>query len=66
MSEIRMGIELRPANQRELSANRASDEISGTDALADALRRALQERVRVLQSSDDESVSSGNDDEWED
>ncbi|TMW53567.1 hypothetical protein DOY81_001331 [Sarcophaga bullata] len=66
MSEIRMGIELRPANQRELSANRASDEISGTDALADALRRALQERVRVLQSSDDESESSGNDDEWED
>ncbi|KAI8118358.1 Wiskott-Aldrich syndrome protein [Lucilia cuprina] len=66
MSEIRMGIELRPANQRELSTNRASDEISGTDALADALRRALQDRVRVLQSSDDESESSGNDDEWED
>lgn len=66
MSEIRMGIELRPATQRELSTNRASDEISGTDALADALRRALQDRVRVLQSSDDESESSGNDDEWED
>lgn len=66
MSEIRMGFELRPAQNRELPANRSSDEVTGTDALADALRRALQERGRVIQSSDDESESSGNDDEWDD
>lgn len=62
-----MGIELRPAQNRELSINRASDESGGgTDALADALRRALQERGRVIQSSDEESESSGNDDDWDD
>ncbi|XP_037943736.1 neural Wiskott-Aldrich syndrome protein [Teleopsis dalmanni] len=66
MSEIRMGIELRPAQNRELGVNRSSDDGAGTDALADALRRALQERGRVIQSSDDESASSGNDDEWDD
>uniref|UniRef100_A0A1A9ZUP9 WH1 domain-containing protein n=1 Tax=Glossina pallidipes TaxID=7398 RepID=A0A1A9ZUP9_GLOPL len=63
MSEIRMGIELKPTEKREL---RDSDEFSGTDALASALRRALQERGRVMQSSDDESSSSGNDDDWDD
>ncbi|XP_075148108.1 WASP actin nucleation promoting factor isoform X2 [Haematobia irritans] len=67
MSEIRMGFELKPAQSRELPANRLSDEhVSGTDALADALRRALLDRGRVMQSSDDESESSGNDDEWDD
>lgn len=63
MSEIRMGIELKPTEKREL---RDSDEFSGTDALASALRRALQERGRVMQSSDDESSSSGKDDDWDD
>ncbi|XP_013097655.1 actin nucleation-promoting factor WASL isoform X2 [Stomoxys calcitrans] len=67
MSEIRMGFELKPAQSREIPANRISDEnVSGTDALADALRRALLDRGRVIQSSDDESDSSGNDDEWDD
>ncbi|XP_011295408.1 actin nucleation-promoting factor WASL-like isoform X2 [Musca domestica] len=67
MSEIRMGFELKPASSREIPSNRASDEhVSGTDALADALRRALLDRGRVMQSSDDESESSGNDDEWDD
>ncbi|XP_073815116.1 WASP actin nucleation promoting factor isoform X2 [Musca autumnalis] len=67
MSEIRMGFELKPASSREIPSSRANDEtVSGTDALADALRRALLDRGRVMQSSDDESESSGNDDEWDD
>lgn len=67
MSEIRMGIELKPAQSREIPGSRISDEhVSGTDALAEALRRALLDRGRVMQSSDDESESSGNDDEWDD
>ncbi|XP_030370784.1 neural Wiskott-Aldrich syndrome protein [Scaptodrosophila lebanonensis] len=67
MSEIRLGIELRPAANRELSTPRNSDDgENGTDALADALRRALRKREEVMQSSDDESESSTNDDEWDD
>lgn len=68
MSEIRQGIELRSAQSRELPAgtNRTSSS-GGTDALADALRRALQDRGRVIHSSDDDSdESSDNDGEWED
>ena len=66
MTEIRMGIELKPAQTRELAANRHSGEEAGSDALANALRKALMERERAIHSSDDESDSSGNDDEWED
>lgn len=61
LSEIRQGIELKPVEQsgQRDSYNR------GTDALADALRRALQERSRVLRSSDEEEDTSDND-EWDD
>lgn len=61
---IRKGVELRPAATRELGAQRESGG-TGTDALAEALRRALQERNRVLRSSDEESESSENDGEWD-
>lgn len=64
LSEIRQGIELKPAADRELSGQRDSCN-RGTDALADALRRALQERSRVLRSSDEEEESSDNE-EWDD
>lgn len=66
LSEIRQGIELRPAASRELgnAAPPREESNGGTDALADALRRALQERVRVLHSSDDESEDS-DDGEWD-
>ncbi|XP_055313084.1 actin nucleation-promoting factor WASL-like isoform X2 [Sitodiplosis mosellana] len=61
LSEIRQGIELKPVEQsgQRDSCNR------GTDALADALRRALQERSRVLRSSDEEEDTSDNE-EWDD
>lgn len=65
LSEIRQGVELRPASSRELGQQRDSDNGPGTDALADALRRALQERGRVLRSSDEESDSTDNG-EWDD
>lgn len=64
LSEIRQGIELKPAAERELSGQRDSCN-RGTDALADALRRALQERSRVLRSSDEEDDTTDND-EWDD
>ncbi|XP_031640580.1 neural Wiskott-Aldrich syndrome protein [Contarinia nasturtii] len=64
LSEIRQGVELKPAAERELTGQRDSCN-RGTDALADALRRALQERSRVLRSSDEEEESSDND-EWDD
>lgn len=65
LTEIRQGVELRPASVRELGQQRDSNGGTGTDALADALRRALQERGRVLRSSDEESDSSDNG-EWDD
>lgn len=67
LKEIRQGVELRPALERELSGSQRGSTNSGrvTDALADALRRALQERSRVLRSSDEEDDSSEND-EWDD
>lgn len=65
LSAIRHGVELRPAATRELGAQRESSG-TGTDALAEALRRALAERKRVLVSSDEDSVSSENDGEWDD
>lgn len=38
----------------------------GTDALADALRRALEERGRALRLSDEEDDDTlDNDDEWD-
>lgn len=64
MDEIRRGKDLKPAAERELTGQRDSCN-RGTDALADALRRALQERSRVLQSSDDEEDTSDNE-EWDD
>lgn len=63
LSEIRQGIELKPAAEREVSGSQES--YHGTDALADALRKALEKRSHALQSSDDEDESTDND-EWED
>ncbi|XP_053682613.1 actin nucleation-promoting factor WASL isoform X2 [Sabethes cyaneus] len=73
LSQIRDGIELRPVTDREQNA--AVDRSSGsggsgdcgTDALADALRRALAERGRVIRSSDeDDSDSNSANDDWDD
>lgn len=66
MSEIRQGFELRPAAERELGSQRNSEGTGGTDALADALRRALEARGRAFHSDgDDSSESSDNDGEWD-
>ncbi|XP_055371621.1 actin nucleation-promoting factor WASL [Condylostylus longicornis] len=69
LSEIRQGTVLRPVQDRELPAvaNRDSNNSGGgTDALADALRRALLDRSRVIQSSEEDTDNSDNEDEWED
>lgn len=66
MDEIRGGKELRPV---ERNAQRNSDELTNADpvsGLAGALRRALEERKRALNLSDDESDSTDDNDEWED
>ncbi|XP_055639547.1 actin nucleation-promoting factor WASL-like isoform X2 [Toxorhynchites rutilus septentrionalis] len=73
LSQIRDGIELRPVTDREQGAqvdrssgSAGSGEV-GTDALADALRRALAERGRAIRSSDeDDSDSNSANDEWDD
>ncbi|XP_058127384.1 actin nucleation-promoting factor WAS-like [Anopheles coustani] len=73
MSEIQKGFQLRPVADRELG-NAPGDRNSGgsgdgggTDALADALRRALAERGRVIRSSDEEdNDSASNKSDWED
>lgn len=66
LKEIRQGVELRPAGERECSQRDSSNSAGcGTDALADALKRALQERSRALRLSDEEEDSSDND-EWDD
>lgn len=64
LSEIRQGIELRPAADR--GDRDSSTKSGGTDALADALRRALQERGKVLRSSDESDSDSTDNGEWED
>lgn len=72
MTEIQQGFQLRPVANRELNAvgDRNSGGGSGdvgTDALADALRRALAERGRVIRPSDeDDSDSNSNNTDWED
>lgn len=73
LSQIRGGIELRPVTEREpgaqvdRSSGSAGSGDCGTDALADALRRALAERGRVIRSSDeDESDSNSANDDWDD
>ncbi|KFB37329.1 AGAP001081-PA-like protein [Anopheles sinensis] len=77
LSEIQKGFQLRPVADREVG-NTAGDQNSsggggggsdggGTDALADALRRALAERGRVIRSSDEEDDDSvSNKSDWED
>lgn len=76
MSQIRGGgVVLRPVQDREQNAGPGTDRSSGsagsgdcgTDALADALRRALAERGRVIRSSDeDDSDSNSANDDWDD
>ncbi|XP_017031672.1 actin nucleation-promoting factor WASL [Drosophila kikkawai] len=65
MKDIRQGIELRPAKERELGSQRLSDNGGGTDALADALRRALAARGNAIHSDEDETDSEDNDNEWD-
>ncbi|XP_035902440.1 neural Wiskott-Aldrich syndrome protein isoform X2 [Anopheles stephensi] len=73
MTEIQQGFQLRPVANRELNAvgernsgGGGSGDV-GTDALADALRRALAERGRVIRASDeDDSDSNSNNTDWED
>lgn len=70
LSEIRGGIELRRVSEKTNQANRSSDGtggVGGTDALADALRRALETRREKMDpSSSDDSDNSEDDGEWSD
>ncbi|KAH8420740.1 hypothetical protein KR222_003654, partial [Zaprionus bogoriensis] len=64
MGQIREGYVLRPVTERKLPEQRLSDNSGGgTDALADALRRALSERGKVMHSDDEES-STSSDNDW--
>ena len=66
LSEIRGGIELRPVSDRP-TANRSSGDGFGTDALADALKRALELRKLATQGDSSSSDTENSDEnEWSD
>jgi hypothetical protein len=67
MSEIRSGFELRRVSDRPNQPNRSSDG-AGTDALADALRRALELRKQAFggDSSSESEHENSDDGEWSD
>lgn len=66
LSEIRGGVELRPVSDRP-QVNRASGDGTGTDALADALRRALELRKTAIQGGSSSSESAvETDGDWSD
>ncbi|KAH8311506.1 hypothetical protein KR044_006662, partial [Drosophila immigrans] len=64
LGQIRGGYALKPVTERKLAEQRVSDDgTGGTDALADALRRALAARGTVMHSDDEES-STSSDNDW--
>lgn len=66
LGQIRQGHTLKPVTERKLAEQRISDDGSGgTDALADALRRALEARGTAMHSDDEES-STSSDNDWSD
>lgn len=60
-----IGIKLKPAVERAPEPRVNCNNTGGTDALADALRRALEARERAMQASSD-SEDNADEDEWED
>lgn len=66
LSAIHKGVELRPVGERP-TVNRSSGDGGGNDALADALRRALEQRRTAVQgdSSSEESEQNSDDGEWD-
>lgn len=66
LGQIRGGYNLRPVTERKIPEQRNSDNSTkGTDALAEALRRALELRGTAMHSDDEES-SSISDNDWSD
>ncbi|EDW16420.2 neural Wiskott-Aldrich syndrome protein [Drosophila mojavensis] len=66
LGQIREGYALKPVTERKIPDQRISDGSSGgTDALADALRRALAARGTVMHS-DDEEDNTSSDNDWSD
>lgn len=67
LSEIRQGVELKPAAERELNnqgnSGQRDSHNRGTDALANALRNALAARHIAIQPS---SSSSSDNEDWDD
>lgn len=67
LSEIRSGVDLRPVGERP-QGNRSSGEHGGTDALAEALKKALEIRKTAFggSSSSESDVDEDDDNEWDD
>lgn len=66
LGQIREGYTLKPVTERKIAEQRISDgSAGGTDALADALRRALAARGTVMHS-DDEEDNTSSDNDWSD
>jgi len=67
LSEIQKGVPggLRPVSDRPV-ANRSSGDGTGTDALADALKRALELRKTAVGGSSSSESEESDDGEWSD
>lgn len=68
LNQIRSGVNLRKVDPNEKKSEPKADaNNAGGTGLAGALARALQERSRALNQTDDSSDSdNSSDDEWED
>lgn len=66
LQEIRQGIQLKSVNDRENLPPRPETEDTNQDALAKALRSALENRLVAIRpdSDDDDSNESFDDEEW--
>lgn len=66
MNQIKAGVRLKTVKPNNGNPPLASQQVVNGGGLAGALAKALQERSKVLQQTDDEGQTSSSDDEWDD
>lgn len=65
MNQIKAGVKLKTVGANKNNPSPAPQPVSN-GGLAGALAKALQERSKVLQQTDDEGQTSSSEDEWDD
>lgn len=66
MNQIKAGVKLKTVKASNNHTSPAPQPVANGGGLAGALAKALQERSKVLQQTDDEGQTSSSDDEWDD